>query len=231
MEPHPLARAFPAALIIAGLLVGAPAAVMAADPQAPPARPASSPVVVERVENTAIFAPDFKYTDIDRTDGFLLGAYGGVLVDKALFLGGGGYWMVNGDDLHGLGYGGAILAWHPVRSRQASVSLGGLVGFGMARVSSYDAGYGYGVPEPQVRFGHGSRMYPPGGAAYPHSGYWYWDQGFMVVEPQVTVVFQIADGASIAASAGYRFALAANGFEDQISGLTAGVSIRFGSTK
>jgi hypothetical protein len=66
---------------------------------------------------------------------------------------------------------------------------------------------------------------------YPPNAYWWYDQGFMVGEPQVSVVFKIADGAAIAANVGYRFAVFANGFEEQISGLTAGVSIRFGSSR
>ena len=217
------ARVIPAALCCAATLLGAPAASQAADPQAPPAKPISSKVVVERVENTAIFAPDFKYTDVDHTDGFLLGAYGGVLLDKTVFFGGGGYWMVNGDDLHGLGYGGVIVEWHLLRSRAASVSVGGLGGYGLARVSTYQ-GYGYPVPAPGPHHGGGY-------GGYGHSGYWLYDQGFMVGEPQVSVVFKIGNNAAIAANVGYRFAAFANGAEDQINGLTAGVSIRFGSRR
>jgi len=217
----------PAALFCAVTLFGAPAAASAADPQAPPAKPKTSPVVVERVENTAIFATDFKYTSIDHAAGFLLGGYGGVLLDNTIFLGGGGYWMVNSDDLHGLGYGGVIVEWHLLRSKAASVSVGGLTGFGLARVSYYQPGYGYPTPVPNPR--HGG-MYPPGGG-YGHNGYWFYDQGFFVGEPQVSVVFKIADGAAIAANVGYRFAAFANHAEDQISGVTAGVSIRFGSSR
>jgi hypothetical protein len=222
MKARTYARVIPTALFCAVILCGAAAAARAADPQAPPAKPATSRAVVERVENTAIFATDFKYTSIDNADGFLLGGYGGVLVDNTVFLGGGGYWMVNGDELHGLGYGGVIVEWHLLRSRGASVSVGGLGGFGVARVSYYDGGY-YTPPVPVPGPRHGG-MYPP-------PAYWEYGQGFFVGEPQVSAVFKIADGAAIAANVGYRFAAFANGYEEQISGLTAGVSIRFGSSR
>jgi hypothetical protein len=216
-------RAIQAALVGAALLLAAPASARTEDPQAPPAAPKSSSVVVERVQNTAIFAPDFKYTNIDNVDGLLLGGYGGVLFDNKIFLGGGGYWMVNGDDLHELGYGGVIVEWHLVRSKTASVSVGGLVGGGVARVSYYDTVY----PMPGPHYGHGG--YSSGG--YPHGGYWVYDQGFFVGEPQVTAVIRLGGGASFAATAGYRLAAFAEGAEDQIRGLTAGVSIRFGATR
>ena len=227
MTPRRFLPMISAAVLGSVLVFGTPAAATAADPQAPPARPPTSPVVVERVENTAIFAPDFKYTAVDNVDGFLLGGYGGVLLDHTIFLGGGGYWMVNGDDLHGLGYGGMIVEWHLLRSRSVSLSVGGLGGYGVARVSSYRGGDGYPPPGSGPR--HGG-MYPPGGG-YGPSAYWLYDQGFMVGEPQVSVVFKIADGAAVAASVGYRFAAFANHAEDQIRGVTAGVSIRFGRTR
>jgi hypothetical protein len=227
MRSRTVSRVCVASLACAAVLFLSPAAANAADPQAPPAKPKTSPAVVERVENTAIFAPDFKYTSIDNTDGFLLGGYGGVLLDNTIFLGGGGYWMVNGDELHRLGYGGVIVEWHLLRSKGASVSVGGLTGFGIARVSYHQPGYGYPIPVPDPR--HGG-MYQPGGG-YGHSGYWIYDQGFMVGEPQVSAIFKIADGAAIAANVGYRFAAFANHAEDQIRGLTAGVSIRFGSSR
>jgi len=213
------ARVIPAALLCAASLLGAPSASLAADPQAPPAKPASSKVVVERVENTAIFAPDFKYTSIDNVDGFLLGAYGGVLVDKTVFIGGGGYWMVNGNDLHELGYGGLIVEWHFLRSKNASVSVGGLGGYGWARVPF---SYAWDV------------CYPPNMQTPRHGGYGYCgygEVGFMVGEPQVSAVFRVADGLSIAANVGYRFAAFASGQEDRLRGITGGVSIRFGSTR
>jgi hypothetical protein len=219
MRPAHLVRLIPAALVCAVVLVGAPANARADDPQAAPARPASSSVVVERVENTAILAPDFKYTNIDNVDGFLLGAYGGVLVDKTVFIGGGGYWMANGNDLHELGYGGLIVEWHFLRSKNASVSVGGLGGYGWARVPF---SYAWDV------------CYPPGMQAPRHGGYGYCgygEVGFMVGEPQVSAVFRVADGLSIAATVGYRFAAFASGQEDRLRGVTGGVSIRFGSTK
>ena len=53
----------------------------------------------------------------------------------------------------------------------------------------------------------------------------------MVGEPQVSAVFRVADGLSIAANVGYRFAAFASGQEDRLRGITGGVSIRFGSTR
>lgn len=219
MTPRRLRSLLGGATLCATLMVGLPSVAWADDPQAPPAQAGSSKVVVERVENTFIFAPDFKYTQVDGYDGFLLGGYSGVLLDKKFFLGGGGYWMVNGDDIHELAYGGVIAEWHLLRGHSASVTVGGLGGFGVGRVAyAYTRNDYPGVPMPHH--------------AYGGYGYWgYGDYGFMVGEPQVSVVFRISDGASVAANVGYRFVAFANGQEDHFRGLTGGVSIRFGATR
>jgi hypothetical protein len=68
---------------------------------------------------------------------------------------------------------------------------------------------------------HGA-MYPPPG------GYYSYDQAYFVFEPQVNVSLRIAPGVAMVGGVGYRVIGWANGWEDQIQGMTGTFAIRFG---
>jgi hypothetical protein len=219
-----------AALAAACLIVATPrGAAAGGDPQGPgQPPPGKGTVVVERVENGPLFGVEFKFTDLNGRDAYLLGGYAGAIFDGRLFIGGAGYWQVNspGDDYYGYhnlnGYGGLVLEWYAWRSPVVSVSARGLIGGGVANIGWED----YFVPDypkgPQPRHGGG---YPPRG------GYYYstFDQGYFVFEPQVNLSVRIVPGLAVVGGAGYRVIGWANGWEDQLQGFTATVAIRFGS--
>ena len=219
-------------LLGAAALVASAAVTLAAEPawagdgpQAPPQGPRPSPVVVEQVQTGPLFSVDVKYARVNDEDEVLLGGSGGMLFDGKLLIGAAGYWMVTGDELNGMTYGGALVEWYALRGSRVALSLGGLVGGGFARVTSGWDDWYMPMPADQVRFSHGGGRpgyYPP--AQY----YWAYDQGFFVAEPQVNVVWQVAPGVAIVGGAGYRIVGAANGAEDQIKGITGSFSIRFG---
>jgi len=74
-------------VFVAALLV-----TSAAYAQNPPAQnqpvPASGPLILERIPNAWVLAPDFKVTDVDGRTGELAGAYGGTIIDNTLLIGG-----------------------------------------------------------------------------------------------------------------------------------------------
>jgi hypothetical protein len=212
------------------------AAIAGQGPQRPAQPPAGQgTVVVEQVENGPVFGLEFKYTEMNNQDAFLLGGYAGVIFDGKLLIGGAGYWQVDSyyhgyddyyygyDDYYGYhgvnGYGGLMLEWYALRSPVVSVSARGLVGGGVATVGWNDYAY---VNQPSPR--HGS-AYPPAG------GYYAYDQTYFVFEPQVNVTLRIAPGVAMVGGVGYRVIGWANGWEDQIQGLTGTFAIRFGGGK
>jgi hypothetical protein len=211
-----------------------------------PQRPAQPPagqgtVVVEQVENGPAFGAEFKYTEMNGKDAFLMGGHAGVIFDGTLFIGGAGYWQVDSghydgygrddnrygyndydhhNDYYGVnGYGGLLLEWYALRSPVVSASARGLVGGGVATVGWNDYAY---VNQPAPR--HGS-AYPPAGRYYAY------DQTYFVFEPQVNVTLRIAHGMAVVGGVGYRVIGWANGWEDQIQGLTGTFAIRFGGGK
>ena len=198
-------------------------------------------LVVQQVENGPAFGVEFKFTEINKQDAWLVGGYAGYTFDNRFFVGGAGYWQVDdywndpyydyydyddwdcghgcgdGYGYHGAtGYGGLVVEWFPLRTSVVSVSARGLVGGGVTSVGWDDYAY---IMEPSPR--HGS-VYPP---VY---GYYWYDQGYFIFEPQVNVGVRIVPGLSLVGGVGYRLIGWANGWEDQIGGLTGSVAIRFG---
>ena len=214
------------------------AAVMALSPLVAiagqgPQRPAQPPagqgtVVVEQVQNGPVFGAEFKYTEMNRQDVFLLGGHAGVIFDSKLLIGGAGYWQVDSghydgygyNDYYGVnGYGGLLLEWYALRAPVISVSARGLIGGGVATVGVNDYVY---INQPAPR--HGA-MYPPVG------GYYAYDQTYFIFEPQVNVSLRLVPGVAMVGGVGYRVIGWANGWEDQIQGLTGTFAIRFGGGK
>jgi hypothetical protein len=224
-----LLPAFAAACLVATSPVGA----MAGQDSQKPAQPAvgKTTVVVEQVENGSTFGAEVKYTQVNDRDAVLLGGYAGAVFDNTLLIGGAGYWQVNSDYYHGgggyhvgMGYGGALLEWYALRSPAIAISVRGLIGGGVSTVSVPWNGY----TEPHASFGHHgppTEPRPPTGSTV---GYYVYDQGFFIAEPQLNVTVRIAHGVALVGGVSYRVIGAANGFEDQIGGLTGTATIRFG---
>ena len=235
-----------AVLAAAAFLAASPLAALAHDPAAP-AQPSLSQapgqLVVQKVENGPAFGVEFKFTEINKRDAYLLGGFFGYTFDNRLFVGGAGYWQVDdywndyygyGDDYYGdcyhgcgddgwyqgaTGYGGLVVEWFPVRTAVFGLSARGLVGGGITSVGWDDYYY---IQEPRPEPKHAS-VYPP-----PYYGYGWYDQTYFVFEPQVNVTVRLVPGVSLVGGAGYRIIGWANGWEDQLGGFTGSVAIRFG---
>ena len=78
--------------------------------QNPPA-PTNGPLVLERIHDPWVLAPDFKVTDLDDRTGELAGAYGGRLLDNTLLIGGAVYWLANDERDFKMTYGGVLVGW------------------------------------------------------------------------------------------------------------------------
>lgn len=241
---------FPAAALAAACLIAAsslPAMAQAASGPPPSLSQAPGALVVQKVENGPAFGVEFKFTEINDRDAYLLGGYLGYTFDNKLFIGGAGYWQVddydgyydyydddywgdcyNGcggyDDYDGYhdatGYGGVMIEWFPLRTPGFGLSVRGLVGGGITSLAWDDYAY---ILEPGPSPKHGAG-YPP-----PSYGYYYYaDQGYFIFEPQVNVTVRVAPGLSHVGGAGYRVIGWANGWEDQIGGFTGSFAVRFG---
>jgi hypothetical protein len=101
-------------------------------PMAAAAQTTQGPLVLERIHNPFVVAPDYKITDLDGDTGQLAGAYAGRLLADTLFVGGGFYWLVNGDHGEEMRYGGLILGWSMPAGRAVRFGARGLVGVGTA---------------------------------------------------------------------------------------------------
>jgi hypothetical protein len=91
--------------------------------------PAASqgPLIVERIHNGVVIAPDYKVTEVNGDLGQLAGGYVGRVFDDRLLIGGAGYWLANGSRGTDLGYGGVLIGWTtaPARIRFGARSLVG----------------------------------------------------------------------------------------------------------
>ena len=215
-----LAAALAAACLVLASPQGSLAAGAPQEPAQPPA-PRQANVVVERVQTGPAFGVEFKYTQMDRDDAFLVGGNLGMLVDDTLFVGGAGYWRVDDSGRGTNGYGGLLVEWHALRSPVISLSARGLIGGGIATVGGSDDVYYIARPT-GGRSGSRHMIYPP------PPGYYVFDEGYFVFEPQVNVTVRFARGMALVGGAGYRVIGGANGWENQIRGVTGTLAIRFG---
>ncbi|HEY6612901.1 MAG TPA: hypothetical protein VIZ32_00235, partial [Vicinamibacterales bacterium] len=101
-------------------------------PMGAAAQTTQGPLVLERIHNPFVVAPDYKITDIDGDTGQMAGAYAGKLLGDTLFVGGGFYWLVNGDHGEEMRYGGLMLGWSMPAGRAIRFGARGLVGVGTA---------------------------------------------------------------------------------------------------
>lgn len=91
-----------------------------------------APLVVERIHNGIVVAPDFKVTDVGDETGQLAGVYAGSLVDDKVLVGGAVYWLANGSDTFKLTYGGLLVGWATPAARRIRFGVRGLAGVGTA---------------------------------------------------------------------------------------------------
>ncbi len=210
----------PAALLLAAVLM--PAVVSAQNV------PGQGPLTVERIDNPFVVAPDYKVTDLDGEFGQLAGAYVGRSIEEALFIGGAGYWLVNGSDGDTLAYGGVLTGWSVPLGSRIRFGARGLVGVGRATLGTeLDVIRGFDVrgrgrdARGLTRFGSVGR----GGTQASPIRVRARDD-FFVVEPQADVLTRINDHIGLHWAAGYRLTALTDVLDDRIDGVTGSLGLQ-----
>ena len=223
-------------LLAAALLVAS-----IAHAQNPPPAPTSGPLVLERIHDGWIVAPDFKVTDVDDRTGELAGVYGGRLFDNTLLVGGAGYWLANEARDLKMAYGGVIVGWQSrefgrIRFGGRGLAGGGTatLGFDVTQARSGDIRFGVTAP-PAPSGVEGRRLQQPQAPArvpvpqfQPRPGRILARDAFAVFEPQVNVSTRIVKAIGVSCGVGYRETVGAGILNDRLNGATANLAVQFG---
>ena len=183
-------------------------------PMGAAAQTTQGPLVLERLHNPFVVAPDYKITDIDGDTGQLAGAYAGKLLGDILFVGGGFYWLVDGDHGEEMRYGGLVLGWSMPAGRAVRFGARGLVGFGTATLGVD----GQLIGQPRGRF---STRGVPGQTVR-----FLAHDDFFVFEPQVNATVQVIRHVGVEVGGGYRLSGATNALEDRLNGVSGSVGVQ-----
>ena len=201
--------------------------------QNPPA-PSNGPLVLERIHDPWVLAPDFKITDLDDRTGELPGVYGGRLLDDTLLIGGAVYWLANDERDFKLTYGGVLVGWQSPEFGRIRFGGRGLTGFGRATLGVdvaplrgmtplAPAGRGdirFGVTEPRAQ--------APQLPAQTIRAQFAATDDFFVVEPQANVSVRITKAIGVSCGAGYRQTANAHWLRDRLNGPSANLAVQFG---
>lgn len=142
------------------------------------------PMIVERVYNGFLAAPDFKITEVDKRASGLAGGYAGVVFADTFFVGGGAYALVTNRRDREMVYGGLVLQWFGRTNERfgcsAKMLLGGGTSESSATVQMLDRGR---MTSQRVRF----------------------RQDFFVAEPELDAIVRLTRHLRLTAGVGYRF--------------------------
>ena len=205
-------------------------AASAAYGQTTPA-PTNAPLVLERIHDGWVLAPDFKVTDFDNRTGELAGAYGGRLIDGTLLIGGAGYWLANEGRDFKLTYGGLVIGWQSPEFGRIRFGGRGLVGVGTATlgfdVTTLRGDIRFGVTDPRQGSAPGRTPSP---VQQPQTlrARVVGSDDFFVVEPTANISARITKVIGVSCGVGYRATAEADVLHDRLSGPTANLAIQFG---
>ena len=196
--------------------------------------PAQGPLVVERVHNPFVVAPDYKVTDLDGAFGQLAGFYVGKSLEDTVFIGGAGYWLVNGSGGDELAYGGLLAGWSMPLGNRIRFGARSLVGIGTATLGSreddlrrlggqrgFNDGRGFGDNRNVTRFGAGGR-----GGAQPSVIRVRVQDDFFVFEPQANVLTRLTDHIGLQWAGGYRLTALTDFLDDRVNGPVGSVALQ-----
>jgi hypothetical protein len=187
-------------------------AVLLLTPIAAWAQDGSGPLTIERVHEPFVIAPDYKVTHLNDSTGQLAGAYAGRLFDDVLFIGGGGYFLVDGSRGEHFGYGGALIGWSAPEWSGVRFGARGLVGFGTATLRRNFIVYrpvAFGAPPTATTVRLLAR------------------DDFFVFEPQATAAVGLFPHTSLTVAAGYRVTGATDTLRDRLNGVTGSAGLQF----
>ena len=197
-------------------------------PQSAAAQPAGSttprtqgPMIVEPIRSGFLAAPDVKVTEIDRKTSELIGGYAGWLSDERFFIGGGGYWLANGNrNDREMAYGGLVVHWLVWNSGRVGVGAKGLVGGGEATLTDTIS-----IRVPEVRTN--GRLVTPASTVSQRVRV---RDGFLLAEPEAQLSLKLMKQLRLAIGAGYRFTGSdRRGFgRNRLDGATGSLALQIG---
>jgi hypothetical protein len=182
----------------------------------------AGPLVVQRLDEGLLVAPDYKVTSFDGKTGHLIGATGGWSLENTLFVGGSWYWLANGSRDRELSYGGLVVGWTIPSEGRFQVGGRGLVGIGTARL---DVSYPVPILAPSPRDGRFGRLEPVVSGTIPRQFLAHDD--FFVFEPQGSFRASINRHTRLNIAAGYRVTAAGDILEDRLNGVTGNIAVEF----
>jgi hypothetical protein len=212
--------------------------------QNPPPAPTSGPLVLERIHDAWVIAPDFKVTDVDGRTGELAGVYGGRLIDNTLLVGGAAYWLANDARDFKMTYGGLVVGWQSREFGRIRFGGRGLAGVGTATLgfdvaalrggvvqSGTIPGPGgtirFGVTDPRAQAPAPTRA-PAGATQMIRAARFVGRDDFFVVEPQANISARITNAIGVSCGVGYRETAQADVLRDRLNGPTANLAIQLG---
>ncbi len=211
-------RRFAFRLAAAIIAAATPTAVFAQDAVAPSS---GQPLVIERIPDSLVVAPEYKVTGIDKEVGQLAGLHAGRLIDDTLFVGGAVYWLTNGSSDLRLGYGGVMIGWSAPAGSRIRFGARGMAGVGTATRGT-DISLLRG--ETLARFGRPATPVP---ATFPSQTVRVRVRDeFAFVEPEGTVLLRLNEHVGVDVSAGYRFTALEDALRDRLDGATGSVGLQ-----
>jgi hypothetical protein len=156
----------------------------AAAPDLTASQASQGPMIVERVHNGFLVAPDFKITEVDEKSSALAGGYAGFVIDDHFFVGGGAYVLASHTRDREMAYGGLVLQWFGRTNERFGFSAKTLLGGGRSESSS------------TVQVIDRGRLVSERFRA---------SRDFFVAEPEVDALVRLTKHLRLTAGAGYRF--------------------------
>jgi hypothetical protein len=210
-----------AATMAATLSIAAAAAAQPAAPTLP------QPLVVEKIHNGWLFAPDVRAADLDTNTGALAGGYIGRIHDNTWVFGGGAYVLANQDDDFSMWYVGPVVEWMTRADRRIGFGVRSLLGFGSATLPlPVDE-----VIDPRVlaASSHRSRSTRTSDLrTFPAGATIGVRDDFLLAEPQVNVLLNLSRGQRIVFGLGYRLTANAPWLGDALNGVSGSVAFQIG---
>ena len=194
---------------------------------AQPAAPTQGPLVVEKIQNGWLFAPDVRATDLNGETGALAGGYLGRITDNAWVIGAGGYFLTNRNDDFKLAYGGPVVEWLVRTDRRIGFGARAMVGVGSATLPLPVTD----VIDPRILASSSSRSsrHLRGGLPLldPTATIAVRDD-FFVAEPQLNVLVNVARDQRVVFGLGYRAVGGAPLLGDSLSSLSGSIAYQIG---
>lgn len=218
-----------ALVLFAAMFIATAASAQTA--QNPPAPPTSGPLVLERIHDPWVLAPDFKVTDVDDRTGTMAGVFGGRVLDDALLIGGAAYWLANSEHDFKMTYGGVLVGWQSHEFGRIRFGGSGLAGVGRATLG-FDVTALRGVPQPvapvrgDIRFGIVDPRAQP--APQPIRTRFAATDDFFFVEPQANVSARITKMIGVSCGVGYRQTANGDVLRDRLNGVSGNLAVQFG---